>query len=184
MSQNLRIFTQAVYAFDAVVHRTPADAWAAPTPCSEWNAKQLLEHQCAVLNGVATIAQTGQMARPTASPDGDDPVATWNACRNKLLSSLDTQGVLSQKGPFWFDSADVDELVAAVTWDPATHAWDLATAVGIDHGLDPALIETLIRRVAPVASMLSETGRTAPALESPPDADQLHIYLALVGRQA
>ena len=56
MSDNLRLFTQAVYAFDAVVRRTADDQWSAATPCEGWDARDLLQHQCAVLNGVAAMA--------------------------------------------------------------------------------------------------------------------------------
>ena len=184
MSQNLRNFTQAVFAFDAVVQRMPSDKWDAPTPCEEWNAKELVEHQCAVLNGVATIAQTGQMARPTPSPESDDPVATWTVCRENVLSSLDRHGVLSQVGPFWFGAADVDGLVAAVQWDPMTHAWDLAQAGGIDHGLDEGLVQSTMSIVEPQIGMLSETGRTQPSIGAADDSSPLNRYLALVGRTA
>lgn len=182
MSQHLRLFTRGVYAFDAVVHRVPSDHWGAQTPCTEWNAKQLLEHQCSVLNGVATIAETGQMAAPSPSPDNDDPVAMWSQCRDRLLGALDHQGVLAQPGPFWFRTADVDELCAAVAWDPVTHAWDLATAVGIDHGLADDLIEATMATVEPRAAMLAESGRTAQAIDVAADAPPLSRFLALVGR--
>lgn len=182
MSENLRRFTQAIYAFDAVVQRMPSDAWDRPTPCAEWDAAALVDHQCAVLNGVAEIARTGAMAAPTPSPPGQDPVATWTTCRDELLSALDRQGALQQTGPFWFRAATVDELTAMVTWDPVTHAWDLATAGAIDHGLSPELIEATIATVEPRIDMLAESGRTAAALDVPDDADALTRYLAMVGR--
>ena len=182
MSENLRTFTQAIYAFDAVVRRVPSDRWDAQTPCDDWNASQLVEHQCAVLNGVATIAETGEMAAPTPSPDNDDPVAMWDECRSRLLAALDTQGALHQEGPFWFRAATVDDLCAAVTWDPVTHAWDLAVAVGIDHGLSDQLLERTMATVEPRMAMLSESGRTAAPIEVGPDASTIERYLAMVGR--
>jgi len=182
MSQHLRNFTRGLYAFDAVVQRVPSELWGAQTPCAEWNAKELVEHQCSVLNGVATIAETGQMAAPTPSPDNDDAVAMWNECRERLLGALDSQGVLAQQGPFWFRAADVDELCAAVLWDPVTHAWDLATAVGIDHGLSDDLLAATMSTVEPRAAMLSDSGRTAEAIEVSEDAPMLERYLAMVGR--
>ncbi len=182
MSQHLRLFTRGIYAFDAVVQRVPSDQWGAQTPCTEWNAAQLVEHQCSVLNGVATIAETGQMAAPTPSPDNDDPVAMWNECRDRLLGALDHQGVLAQAGPFWFRTANVDELCAAVLWDPVTHTWDLATAVGVDHALADDLIEATMATVEPRAVMLAESGRTAAAIDVDPDALVLERFLALVGR--
>lgn len=184
MSENLRAFTRGVYAFDAVVQRVPADQWGAPTPCPEWNAAELVAHQCAVLNGVAMIAETGAMAGPTPSAANDDPVAMWNECRDRLLAALDVQGVLAQEGPFWFRAATVDELCALVTWDPVTHAWDLAVATGVDHGLADALLEWTIPTVEPRQTMLNESGRTAAAVESGSGASVLDRYLAMVGRTA
>ena len=182
MSDNLRAFTKGIYAFDAVVQRTPADKWGAQTPCSEWNAKQLVEHQCSVLNGVATIAETGEMAAPTPSADNDDPVAMWNECRDRILAALDVQGVLAQEGPFWFRAATVDDLCSAVTWDPVTHAWDLATAAGIDHGLSDALLTSTMATIEPRMEMLAKSERTAPAIDVGADASVLERYLAMVGR--
>lgn len=183
MSENLRAFTRAVYAFDAVVQRVPADQWGAQTPCPEWNAAELVAHQCAVLNGVATIAETGVMAAPTPSTADDDPVAMWNQCRDRLLTSLDVQDVLAQEGPFWFRSATVDDLCAAVTWDPVTHAWDLAVATGVAHGLSDDLVSWTIPTVEPRMTMLAESGRTGTAVDIGPDAPVLDRYLAMVGRR-
>lgn len=183
MSENLRAFTRGVFAFDAVVQRVPSDQWHASTPCPDWDATQLVEHQCAVLNGVASIAETGEMAAPTPSPATDDPVAMWNVCRDRLLAALDVKGVLAQPGPFWFRAATVDELCRLVTWDPVTHAWDLAVATGVDHGLADDLIEWTIPTVEPRMEMLASSGRTTAAAEVGAGASLLDRYLAMVGRR-
>ena len=184
MSQNLRNFVQAVYAFDAVVQRTDASAWKNETPCDGWNASDLVQHQCAVLNGVATVAATGQMAAPTPPDDMSDPQAVWAQTRNALLTVLDTQGVLSQSGPFWFDAATVDDMIGIVLWDVATHTWDLAQAVGEDHVLSDVLLQACYDVIEPMSDMLVESGRTGPVIEVPADAPILDRYLALVGRRA
>ena len=183
MSQNLRDFTEAVYAFDAVVSRMPADAWEAPSACEGWDGRAVVEHQCAVLNGVTAIASTGQMARPTPPEDVSDPVAAWRTTRDELLAALDQQGALNQEGPFWFDTATVDDLIGFVMWDPVTHAWDLAQCAGLDHGLNPALVEKVLARVEPMQGLLEESKRTAAALDVGDDADVITRYLAAVGRK-
>lgn len=181
MSDQLRSFTRGIYAFDAVVQRVPNDKWGAATPCPDWNATQLVEHQCAVLNGVAAMAETGQMAAPTPSVD-NDPASMWNECRDRLLAALDTKGALAQEGPFWFKAATIDDVCGAVLWDPVTHAWDLATAAGIDHGLPDGLLAATLATVEPRKEMLAKSERTAPALEVGADASLLEQYLAAVGR--
>ena len=183
MSEQLRNFTRGIYALDAVVQRVHGDQWGAQTPCPDWNAAQLIEHQCAVLNGVATMAETGEMAPPTPSADSD-PVTMWNECRDRVLKALDTKGTLAQEGPFWFKAATIDDVCGAVLWDPVTHAWDLATATGIDHGLSDELLETTLATVEPRIDMLAKSERTAPAIEVDGDAPVLHRYLAAVGRSA
>ena len=181
MSEQLRSFTRGIYAFDAVVQRVPDDQWEAQTPCPDWNATQLVEHQCAVLNGVATMAESGEMAAPTPSA-ANAPADMWNECRDRLLAALDTQGALGQEGPFWFKAATIDDVCGAVLWDPVTHAWDLASAAGIDHGLSDDLLEATLATVEPRADMLVKSERTGPAVEVDASASILHRYLAAVGR--
>lgn len=184
MSQNSRNFVRAVHAFDAVVQRTDASAWQNATPCEGWTATDLLEHQCAVLNGVAAVASSGQMAAPTPPPDVSDPQAAWRETRDTLLTALDQQGVLGQQGPFWFDAATVDDMIGIVMWDAVTHAWDLAQAVGQDHGLDNALVQSCYDLVGPMSDMLVESGRTGPVVPVADEAPILDRYLGLVGRRA
>jgi len=184
MSQNLRNFVQAVYAFDGVVQRTEAGAWQNATPCEGWNATDLLEHQCAVLNGITAMASSGQMAKPTPPADMSHPHAAWEQTRNDLLASLDREGALGQQGPFWFNAPTIDDTIGIVMWDAVTHSWDLAKGVGQAHGLSDELVQTCHDVVAPMSDMLVETGRTGPVLPVADDAPILDRYLALVGRQA
>jgi len=184
MSTNLRNFVEAVYAFDAVVRRTDATQWQNQTPCDEWNAAQLLEHQCAVLNGVQQLAATGQMAKPTPPADMSDPQAAWDATRTLLLETLDKPGVLAQEGPFWFNAATIDDTIGIVMWDAVTHAWDLATATDQAHGVSNQLAQAAYDVVAPMSDMLVETERTGPVIEVADDAPIMQRYLGLVGRQS
>ena len=184
MSQNLRNFVQAVHSFDAVVRRIDTGAWQNATPCEGWNATDLVEHQCAVLNGVTAMAKSGEMAKPTAPSDMSDPVAAWTQTRDELLESLDQPGVLAQEGPFWFNTATIDDVIGTVMWDAVTHTWDLAQATNQAHGLDDALVQACHDVVAPMSDMLVETERTGPVIEVAADAPILDRYLGLVGRQA
>ncbi len=184
MSKNLRTFLEAVYAFDAVVQRVDASAWSKPSPCDGWTAHDVVEHQCSVLNGVQLVASTGQMAKPTSPADSSDPVQCWNATRDALIETLDQPGVLAQQGPFWFGAETVDDMIGVVTWDAATHTWDLAVATGQDHCLSDALLQHCLDTVTPMSDMLVESARTADRVEVDSSAPLLDRYLGLVGRTA
>lgn len=182
MSENLRNFTTAVYGFDAVVQRTPAEAWDAQSACPDWSGRELLQHQCAVLNGVAEMARTGAMAKPTPPEDMSDPVATWNQCRTELLEALDQPGAINQAGPFWFDTATIDDTIGVVMWDPLAHTWDLAACSGTQAVLDESVCETAAKTIHSMQPMLEETGRTGPPVAVADDAPAWQRFLGATGR--
>jgi len=182
MSQNLRNFTAAVYGFDAVVQRMPADAWDKPSACDGWSARDLVQHQCAVLNGVAEVARTRAMAKPTPPEDVSDPVATWNQCRDELFAALDQPEVLNAEGPFWFNAATVDDMVGIVQWDPLAHAWDLAQTCGLDACLNEGVAASSLETVLSMQPMLEESGRTGPMVEVAADAPASVRFLGATGR--
>lgn len=182
MSENLRSFTTAVYGFDAVVQRMPAEAWDAPSACEGWSGRDLLQHQCAVLNGVAAVASSGQMAAPAPPEDVSDPVATWNQCRDDLLASLDQPGVLNQEGPFWFDAPTVDAMIGIVQWDPLAHAWDLAKTCGMDPCLDESVAAKALTSIEAMQPMLVKTGRIGEPVPVAADASASDRFLGATGR--
>lgn len=183
MSENLRNFTAAVYGFDAVVQRLPAEAWDADSACEGWSGRDLLQHQVAVLNGVRMVAASGQMAKPTPPDDVSDPVAVWNECRDSLLAALDEPGVLQQEGPFWFDAATVDDLIGIVQWDPLAHAWDLAQTCGADACLNETVAAKSLERTLAMQAMLVESGRIGEPVEVAADASAADRFLGATGRQ-
>ncbi|MGH1491636.1 MAG: maleylpyruvate isomerase N-terminal domain-containing protein [Acidimicrobiales bacterium] len=182
MSENLRNFTAAVYGFDAVVQRMPADAWAADSACEGWSGKDLLQHQVAVLNGVTKVASTGQMAAPTPPEDMSDPVKTWNQCRDEVLSALDQPGVLQQQGPFWFDAPTVDDMIGIVQWDPLAHAWDLAKTCDMDACLNESVAASSLATIEGMQPMLVKSGRIGEPVEVPSDAPASARFLGATGR--
>lgn len=183
MSQNLRNFSAAVFGFDAVVQRMPADAWDKPSACEGWSARDLLQHQCAVLNGVAQVARTRAMAAPKAPEDVSDPVATWNECRDAVLAALDAPDTLNTQGPFWFDAPTVDALIGIVAWDPLAHSWDLAQTCGMEACLNETVAQATLDTILPMQGMLEETDRIGAPVEVPADASAGDRFLAATGRQ-
>ena len=183
MSQNLRNFTRAVYVFDAVVRRMPEDAWAKDSPCDGWTGMDVLKHQCGVLDALAHIAATGELARPAAiEEDVTDPVARWGQTRDGVLAALDTQGALQHEDQWWFGPMTVDQLIQVVQWDPLTHAWDLAQTAGIDAHLPADLCEISHGVITGMHETALKWGLVGAAVEVPADADIVDRYLALVGR--
>ena len=183
MSENLRNFTKALYGMDAVLRRVPADRWDAPSPCAGWSARDVVAHQVGVLRGLAETVRTGEMAVPTEPEDRSDPMALWHGARDEVIEALDHPGTLQQQGRYWFGEMTVDELVGVVQWDPLTHAWDVAKAVGIDAHIDSELAQRSYDTIAPMRETLAKRKLVSPdPVEVGPDADPVSRYLGLVGR--
>lgn len=182
MSDNLRSYTTAIYGFDAVIQRVPADGWDAPSPCDGWNARDVVAHQIGVFDGVATMARSGEMVMPSPPEIEGDPVSAWTASRNGLLEALDQPDVLKRPGAYWFGTTTIDDLLAIVRYDPLAHAWDVATAVGLEHCCSNDVAEAALVSLEPLAPMMREHGLIGDPVEVSPDADAFTKFLGMVGR--
>ena len=183
MSENLRSFTTAIYNMDAVVRRVPTEAWDNPSPCEGWTARDVVAHQVGVLAGAAETIRTGEMAPPTEPEDRSDPVGMWTAVRDDILEALDRPGTLQQQGRYWFGEMTIDQFIGMVQWDPLTHAWDVATAAGIEPAIDEGVAKRCYDTIAPVREVMAKRKLVAPSpVEVDAGADIVSRYLGLVGR--
>jgi len=182
MSDNLRHYVTAIYGFDAVIRRVPDDRWSAASPCEGWSARDVVLHQIGVFDGVATMARSGDLVRPDPSDEVDDLLVAWTHSRDELLESLDHPDVLRRPGSYWFDTTSIDELLGVVMYDPLAHAWDVATAVGIEHHCSADVAAAALGTIEQMAPTLRQYGLIADAVEVPADADPVTTFLGVVGR--
>jgi uncharacterized protein (TIGR03086 family) len=81
----------AAREFGARVHGVPPDGWTAPTPCTEWTVRDLVNHLVGehlwaphLLRG-ETVEQVGD--RYEGDVLGKDPVAAWDAAAEASLAA-------------------------------------------------------------------------------------------------
>lgn len=182
MSTNLQNYTAALYGFDAVVQRVPSDRWDADSPCDGWCARDVVAHAAGVIDAVAAMARTGEVAMPEMPDAGDDPVGLWNASLKSLLQALDQPGVIGKVGNYWFGESTIDDVLAFTTWDPLGHSWDLAKATGLEAHASPDVAEAMIASIEPNAELLRSMGLMGQPVEVPSDADAMTRFLGLIGR--
>ncbi|MGI9603310.1 MAG: TIGR03086 family metal-binding protein [Acidimicrobiales bacterium] len=182
MSQNLRNYTKALYGFDAVVQRVPADQWDAASPCDGWCARDVVAHTAGVLDAVAEMARTGAVAMPEMPDPGSDVVALWNTSRDNVLDALDQPGVVNQVGEYWFGEATIDDILGFSQWDTLTHAWDLGQATGLDAHSSQELAEAGLATIGPIADGLRAAQLMGDQVEVAADADAMSRFLGLTGR--
>lgn len=182
MSENLRNYTKALYGFDAVVQRVPADAWDADSPCDGWCARDVVAHVCGVANAIAAMARTGENAMPETPDPGDDPVGLWNASRDGVLEELDHPNVVNRAGVYWFGESTIDDILAFAVWDPLGHSWDLGQAVGVEVPASNDVAEASMAVIGANAETLRGMGLMADPVDVPADAPAMTRFLGLIGR--
>lgn len=181
MSKNLRNYTKALYGFDAVIQRVPADAWDADSPCEGWCARDVVAHAAGVMNAIEQMARTGEVAMPEM-PDTGDPVGLWNASRDSLLEALDQPNVIGRVGNYWFGEGTIDDILAFSVWDPLGHAWDVATATGQQVIALDDVAEASGAVIGASADMIRGMGLMGDPVEVPADASAYTRFLGLIGR--
>lgn len=185
MSENLRRYTKALYALDAVAARVPADAWDNQSPCAEWTARQVAGHAAWVAQMVAATAAGTELSRDKTELEiaGQDPAATVRTTVDQTLATLDQHGALQKVAATPFGEMPIDAFLGIIFVDTFTHTWDLAQAAGVPHALDSELATQAHATLAPISELLRAPGRFEPALEVSDDADPLTRFIAFTGRQ-
>jgi uncharacterized protein (TIGR03083 family) len=209
MSENSRAYATAVFGFDAVVQRVGSGDWSARTPCEQWDARDVLNHNIRVARWIieltrgnsALVAPTGGASEipgplgdgsvfapylfsaPAVGPD-DDPAPAWNTARDAVLEAVDQPGALAVRSRSPWGHEVVDDFLGFAFYDPLVHTWDLAKAVGQRVHLDPSLTKRALHVIAHPGDgrNLRQPGSLAVAVTVPEDADAVTQLIAAAGR--
>ncbi|MCW2884766.1 MAG: hypothetical protein JWL58_1628 [Streptosporangiaceae bacterium] len=119
-------------ATEQLIAAVRAEQWAAPTPCTEWNVRDLVNHLVAGNRMFAGILH-GDAATPADIPRlqavdvlGDEPVAAYRDAADAVLTAFSQPGVLEKV--FTVPVGTVPGIVALhlrIT-EVLVHGWDLA----------------------------------------------------------
>ena len=137
-------FTRASSGFERVLRAVAADQWHAPTPCSAWDVRQLVNHMArGNLNYVQLVAG-GSAAEFLALRDADalgaDPVAAFVRSAAACAEAFARPGALDRILDYPLGRVPGRQGLAVRTADAVVHTWDLARAVGAAEALDPELV--------------------------------------------
>ncbi len=183
MSQIANDFIRAIDTFDAVVQQVPPEKWDNDSPCDGWTAREVLKHQCGVLDAAAEVIRTGEMVPPGMAEEADDPPARWAQTRAAVIAALETEGALEQEGKYWFGPMTMENFVGMVQWDPLTHAWDIAKATGVEANLPDDLVQQSFDRISgDLEAMARKIHLIGDPVPVPDDAPLVDRFVAHLGR--
>ncbi|MET0143488.1 MAG: TIGR03086 family metal-binding protein [Ilumatobacteraceae bacterium] len=166
-------------AFAGVLAGVTDDDLDRPTPCTDWDVRQLLTHVVA-----GNWLSAGRPGEPFATDDAAAFVASFTASTGPARDGFDAPGAVERDHVLPRRTIPGPVFVGLRTTDLLIHAWDLARATGQPTDLDTALVahcDSFARR-----TMTSEfRGRHfAPARPAPPDGTAADVLAAFLGRIA
>ncbi len=161
------------------------DELAKPTPCAEWNVRQLIDHMIGV-NWALAGAASGQPPSPGSSPPtaGDDPAAAYAASARAALAAWRSPGALERTLTLPFGQMPGAQAIGFNIGDQLVHTWDLAKATGRDRTLDPEVAAAVLERARQTLSPeMRGPGRPfGPEMPCPEDAPLSDRLAAFLGR--
>ncbi len=169
-----------------VVRALPDEALAAPTPCAEYDVKDLVNHLFQVVVQFQRLAAK-EASDFTGTPDCVGAGADW---RERLLDEIDKLVAAwsapgAEEGVTGAMNMPARLVGSMALLDLTVHVWDLARATGREHQLEEAataVVEQLARAVDELAPTARKMGVFADPVPVAEGASGFERLLARTGR--
>lgn len=174
-----------------IARQVTPDQLTLPTPCADWNLRQLVDHMTTENLGFAAAAR-GRGSDPApwvGHSNRADPVADYVTATESLISAFAEPDVLRQsfalplltrEKEFPGEQAVMMQLV-----DSVVHAWDLARTVDLPLTVDDdvtAPVLALCEQIPDDGSRRKPGAVFGPSMPCADDAPALERIVALLGR--
>jgi uncharacterized protein (TIGR03086 family) len=179
------LYRRASAEFTARARRI-GDRWEAPTPCPDWDVRELVHHlvdeeRWAVpLFGGLTIEQVG--SRLAGDLLGDDPLAALDEAATEATAAVAAEGAMDRTVHLSFGDVPGREYARQLAADHLVHAWDLARALGDDETLDADAVTQVRAWFSSMEQAYREMGVIGPRGPLPEGAGPQAELLAMFGR--
>ncbi len=171
---------RAQAVFGSKLQAVDQDQLTAPTPCTDWTVRELIEHVAA---GNWRVAGNQSRGLPEDIEAIRDEIAS---SARAAMEALEAPRALEQEVEMPFGRIPGSLYVRLRSVDVATHAWDLARATAQPRDFDPELAEELLEWARQVIRPEQRGPGKAFGLEQPcpPEASPADRLACFLGRSA
>ena len=177
----------AIDRFNARVHAVEPARWDAPTPCTAWRVRDLVNHLCAEHEWAPheLVGESMEQVGDRYDGDllGDDPVAAWDRAAARSRPRWSAVAEHAPRVHTIFGWIPVTEYAEQMLLDLTVHEWDLARGAGLDERLDPVGVDRALVHLRGDPVMLTGPGLFAAPV-TPRGADPQEELLARTGRRS
>ena len=165
-----------------VIDGIAAGQWTVPTPCTEWNVRELVGHLVGMNLVFVALFEGSPMPARGADRLGADPAAAYRRSAAELQAAAARPGVLERSQATPLGTATGAERLQWRIIDLLVHGWDLARATGVAAEVPEDLADRALvfaRAELPGQPLAGRFADPQPAGDSAPAIDRL---AALTGR--
>jgi uncharacterized protein (TIGR03086 family) len=162
------------------------DQWRQPTPCEDWDVRELVNHivsgnfWAGELARGKTIEEVGD--RFDGDVLGDDPTAAYDESARAASEAFRAPGAMDAACAVSYGPVMGEVYAGHRLIDVFIHGWDVAKATGQDTTLDPELVEACWTVIEPQKDLLLGSGVFGSHHDAEPGADRQTALLELLGR--
>ena len=186
MTDIAELHAQALDATGRIVRGVPADRWHAATPCTDWDARALVNHVVAGNLWAAELAAGGTIDGVGTRLDGDllgdDPAAAYAESAAAAAAVFRRPGALDAPCAVSYGPVPGSVYAGHRVLDVLVHGWALAVATGPPDALVPKLMQACLQIIEPQLEAFRDAGALGPEVTVPADASEQTRFLALLGR--
>jgi uncharacterized protein (TIGR03086 family) len=187
---SFELLDRAASEFDKRLRLVTVAQRTLPTPCGEFNVRDLVAHQIQGMRRYILLLE-GATLEGTEEGEGggigsDDWVGVFHRDYQTMRDAFDAPGALERS----VTHPMMGDIPATMLFDMritelAVHGWDLARAIGADETLDPDVVAALLAFCEPLAATLPSTGAfgSGPSGGVPDSALAQTRLLDLLGRR-
>jgi uncharacterized protein (TIGR03086 family) len=179
------LYLYALQQATNVVEQVEPEQMELPTPDTEWNVHDLLQHITYELAWTAEIVQSKTIAEVGDKYEGEllnsNVVETWKDYEAATRSAVET---CDEAGTAHLSYADktIGEYLWEAGNDQLVHAWDLGQAIGVPVEIDEPVARALYERTRARKDELAGSGLFAEPVAVAESASTQTKLLALLGR--
>jgi uncharacterized protein (TIGR03086 family) len=173
-SYNVARYAYAIDLLSSAVNQSSHDAM---TCCEGWTVIDVIEHAEVVLAMVNNIDGETQ-----ASHDKRKAGDLINELKIEIETRY-TKSALSKKVKSPFGEMTVDDFLGIIWVDTFTHAWDIADASGVEHGIPSTMAVEALKIMQPKSESMRGPGRFSAPYQTNSD-DPVEQFIAFSGRKS
>jgi uncharacterized protein (TIGR03086 family) len=182
---------RASLEFETRLRQVGDDQWDLPTPCVEWNVRELVNHMLLGTRMAVQLLAGGTQQEVIAQlgedlmAGNDDPLGDFVDLATQMQAGFAAPGGLEGTVDHPMGEIPRPMFIGFRILDNATHAWDLARAIGVDDTLDAGVVSYMWDDIQPLAATVAEIGifGAGPSGNVGEDAPLQTRFLDLIGRR-